>query len=130
MELLLTDSTYKLHYAHFLAENDIISSVPVHLVIPFVNYLQEQHRLRTNIINETTIEPEAAESPPTSRTRWNESDVTKLSSLLGQGLSLSQISHQLGRTESSVRKYTRAHFLLVYRKGKWVDLNYPGSYTK
>jgi hypothetical protein len=127
MELLLTNSIYKQNYAHFLDENNINLPVPDYLIIPFMNYLQEQYKLQTDVINETIVEPEARESSATSRTRWSKSDVAKLSSLLGQGLSLSQIAYQVNRTENSVRKYARSHFLLVYRKGKWVDLTYPGS---
>lgn len=124
MELLLTNASDKQHYAHFLSENDISFSVPHYLVIPFVNYLQKQHSLLDSV---STVEPETTESSLISRARWNESDVTKLSSLLAQGLSLSQIAYTLGRTEDSIRKYARTHFNLVYRKQKWVDLTYPGS---
>jgi DNA-binding NarL/FixJ family response regulator len=108
-----------------LIDNDINLPVPDHLIIPFMNYLQEQYKLLTT---ETIVEPEIAESS-ISRTRWSESDVTNLSYLLGQGLSLSAISNQLGRTEDSIRKYARTHFNLVYRKNKWVDLTYPGDST-
>jgi hypothetical protein len=129
MELLLTNASDKQHYAHFLAENDISFSVPHYLVIPFVNYLQKQHSLLDNVPTEVIVEPETTESSFTSRTRWSKSDVTKLSSLLVQSLSLSQIAYTLGRTENSIRKYARTHFNLVYRKGKWIDLTYPGSST-
>jgi hypothetical protein len=122
MELLLTEASDKQHYAHFLAENDISFSVPHYLVIPFVNYLQEQRSLLTSVPTETIVE-----SSPTTRARWSESDVSKLSSLLAQDLSLSQIAYVLGRTEDSIRKYARTHFNLVYRKNKWIDLTYPGS---
>jgi hypothetical protein len=122
MELLLTEASDKQHYAHFLAENDISFSVPHYLVIPFVNYLQEQRSLLTSVPTETTVE-----SSPTTRARWSKSDVAKLSSLLAQDLSLSQIAYVLSRTEDSIRKYARTHFNLVYRKNKWIDLTYPGS---
>jgi hypothetical protein len=122
MELLLTNASDKQHYAHFLSENDISFSVPHYLVIPFVNYLQEQRSLLTSVPTETIVE-----SSPTTRARWSESDVSKLSSLLAQDLSLSQIAYVLGRTEDSIRKYARTHFNLVYRKNKWIDLTYPGS---
>jgi hypothetical protein len=127
MELLLTEASDKHHYAHFLAENDISFSVPHYLVIPFVNYLQEQYRLLSSVPTETIVEPEGTEPSPTTRARWSKSDVTKLSSLLAQDLSLSQIAYTLGRTEDSIRKYARTHFNLVYRKNKWIDLTYPGS---
>jgi hypothetical protein len=127
MELLLTNASDKQHYAHFLAENDISFSVPHYLVIPFVNYLQKQHSLLDSVSTEVTVEPETTESSPISRARWNESDVSNLSYLLGQNLSLPEIANQLGRTEDSIRKYARTHFNLVYRKQKWVDLTYPGS---
>jgi hypothetical protein len=129
MELLLTNASDKQHYAYFLSENNISLSVPHYLVIPFVNYLQKQHSLLDNVSTEVIVEPETTESLSTFRTRWSKSDVTKLSSLLAQGLSLSQIAYTLGRTENSIRKYARTHFNFVYRKGKWVDLTYPGSST-
>jgi CO dehydrogenase nickel-insertion accessory protein CooC1 len=124
MELLLTNAAYKQHYACFLIDNDINLPVPDHLIIPFMNYLQEQYKLLTS---ETVVEPETTEPLPTTRARWSESDVSKLSSLLAQDLSLSQIAYVLGRTEDSIRKYARTHFNLVYRKNKWIDLTYPGS---
>jgi hypothetical protein len=130
MELTLINPVNKQYYTHFLDENNINLPVPDHLIILFMNYLQEQYKLQTDVINETVIEPEARETSAAPRGRWDKSDVTRLSSLLALGLPLSQISYILNRTDNSIRKYARTHFNLAYRKNKWVDLIYPGSSNK
>ena len=68
--------------------------------------------------------PPATEIAARSQRTWSDEEVTKLKNLISQKKYLLDIALEMGRTENSIRSYTRSNLNLAWRNGAWKDVNY------